>query len=71
MLLGAARRWLTTISAWRPHIAAVSWSPSSPIITNRYSAAWPLSPLAAKHAGKVGEVNWNYRGFNSFRRALD
>jgi hypothetical protein len=38
---------------------------------HRYSAAWPLSPLAAKHAGKVGEVNWNYRGFNSFRRALD
>ena len=39
MLLGATRRWLATISAWRPLIAAVSWFPSSPIITNRYSAA--------------------------------
>jgi hypothetical protein len=39
ILLGATRRWLATISAWRPLIAAVSWFPSSPIITNRYSAA--------------------------------
>ena len=39
MLLGAPRRWLPAISAWHPLMEAVRLFPSSPIITNRYSAA--------------------------------
>jgi len=39
MLLGATRRWLVTISAWRPLIAAVRWSPSPIITIGNFSAA--------------------------------
>ena len=38
LLLGAPRRWLVTISAWRPLIAAVRWLPS-PTTTGNFSAA--------------------------------
>jgi transposase len=37
-LLGATRRWLVAISAWRPLIAALRWFPS-PITTTGYSSA--------------------------------
>src|ERR1700730_17000840 len=50
MLLGAPRRWLVTISAWRPLIAAVRWFPS-PITTIATSQPRPLSPRPDKHLG--------------------
>jgi len=39
VLLAATRRWLVASSAWHPLMEAVRLFPSSPIITNRYSAA--------------------------------
>jgi hypothetical protein len=39
VLLAANRRWLVAIFAWHPLMEAVRLFPSSPIITNRYSAA--------------------------------
>src|ERR1700674_4289835 len=47
MFLGATRRWLVTISAWRPLIAAVRWFPS-PITTIATSQPRPLSPRPVK-----------------------
>ena len=38
-LLGATRRWLVAISAWRPLIAALRWFPSPITTTGNSSAA--------------------------------